>query len=85
VCKTKLNKELYLNQERFDIIKDGYLTKLEESQILNYSNIYKYMNEPEWLMENIINDITLKDVHDIVDKYLNWNNIYKSIDITEFI
>jgi hypothetical protein len=35
-------------------------------------------------MENIINDIKLKDVYDLVDKYLKWNDIYKSIDIYEF-
>lgn len=78
------NKEKFLTQERFDIIKDSYLTKIEESEILNYSNINKYLDEPEWRIETIINDITLKDVHDIVDKYLNWDNIYKSVDKTEF-
>jgi len=79
------NKEKYLNQERFDIIKEGYLTKLEEAEILNYSNVYKYVNEPDWIMENIINDITLQDIYDFVDSNLNWDDIYKSIDIDEFL
>jgi predicted Zn-dependent peptidase len=78
------NKEIYLTQERFDIIKDSYITKLEESEILNYSNVGKYMDEPEWRIESIIHTITLQDVYDIVDKYLNWDNIYKSVDKTEF-
>ena len=78
------NKEEFLTQERFDIIKDGYITKLEESEILNYSNIGRYMDEPEWRIETIINNITLQDVYDIVDKYLTWDNIYKSVDKTEF-
>ena len=78
------NKEKYLTQERFDIVKDSYLTKLEESEILNYSNIGKYIDDPEWRIETIINTITLQDVYNIVDKYLKWCDIYKSIDKTEF-
>ena len=78
------NKEKFLTQERFDIIKDSYITRLEESEWLNYANIKRYIDEPEWLVENIINDITLKDVHNLVDQYLNWDVIYKSVDKTEF-
>ena len=78
------NKEIYLTQERFDIVKDNYLTRLEESEILNYSNIGKYMDDPEWRIETIINTITLQDVHNIVDKYLKWEDIYKSVDKNEF-
>lgn len=78
------NKEIYLTQERFDIIKDSYITKLEESEILNYSNVGKYMDEPEWRIESVIYTITLQDVYDIVDKYLKWDDIYKSVDKTEF-
>jgi predicted Zn-dependent peptidase len=78
------NKEEFLTQERFDIIKDSYLTKLEESEIFNYADIRKHIDPKEWLVESVINKITLKDVHDLADKYLNWNDIYKSIDKTEF-
>jgi len=78
------NKEIYLTQERFDIVKDNYLTRLEESEILNYSNIGKYMDDPEWRIETIINTITLQDVYNIVDKYLKWEDIYKSVDKNEF-
>jgi predicted Zn-dependent peptidase len=78
------NKEKYLTQERFDIVKDSYLTKIEESEILNYSSIRKYIDDPEWLIETIINDVTLQDVYDLVDQYLDWNKLYKSVDKTEF-
>jgi len=78
------NKEIYLTQERFDIVKDNYLTRLEESEILNYSNIGKYMDDSEWRIETIINTITLQDVYNIVDKYLKWEDIYKSVDKNEF-
>lgn len=78
------NKEKFLTQERFDIVKDSYLTKLEEAEILNYANIRKFIDPKEWLIETIIDKITLKDIYDIVDKYLKWDNIYKSVDKTEF-
>jgi len=78
------NKELFLTQERFDIVKDNYITRLEKAEILNYSNVGKYMEDSEWRIETIINTITLNDVYDIVDKYLNWNDIYKSVDKNEF-
>ncbi len=78
------NKEKFLTQERFDIVKDSYLTKIEEAEILNYGSIRKYIDPEEWLIETIINKITLKDIYELVDKYLNWDIIYKSIDKTEF-
>lgn len=78
------NKEKYLTQERFDIIKDSYLTKIEKSEILNYSNVGKYMDNPEWRIETILDIITLQDVYDIMDKYLKWDDMYKSVDKTEF-
>ena len=78
------NKEKFLTQERFDIIKEQYLTKIEESEILNYASIRKYIDPDEWLVESIINKITLQDVYDIVDQYLVWDRMYKSVDKTEF-
>ena len=42
------------------------------------------MDDPEWRIETIINTITLKDVYNIVDNYLNWDSMYKSIDKNEF-
>lgn len=78
------NKEKFLTQERFDIVKDSYLTKLEESEILNYANIRKYLDPKEWLIETVIDKITLQDIYSIVDKYLQWDKIYKSVDKTEF-
>jgi predicted Zn-dependent peptidase len=78
------NKEKFLTQERFDIVKDNYITKLEEAEILNYANTSKYIDGPEWRIESIIHTITLKDVHDMVDKYLKWDDLYLSIDKTEF-
>ena len=79
------NKEKFLTQDRFDIIKDSYITKLEESDILNFTNVGKYMDDPEWRVESVIDTITLQDVYNVCDKYLNWDVLYKSVDRTEFV
>lgn len=78
------NKEKFLTQERFQVIKDNFKARFEKAEILNYTNIKKYLDSDEWLVEKIIDTITLQDVYDLVDKHLQWKNIYKSIDKTEF-
>ena len=78
------NKEKFLTEERFNIVKENHLTKLEESEIFNHLNLSKHVDDPEWRIESIIDKITLQDVYDMVDKYLNWDILYKSIDKTEF-
>ena len=78
------NKEKFLTQERFQVIKDNFKARFEKAEILNYTNIKKYLDSDEWLVEKIIDTITLQDVYDLVDKHLQWKIIYKSIDKTEF-
>jgi len=78
------NKEKYLTQERFDIIKDNYLVKIEERKILVHNNVIRYINDDKWNIENIINDITLNDIYNIFDKYYKWDNFYKSVYGEEF-
>lgn len=78
------DKNKYLIQERFDIVKDEYITRLEESEILNYSNVGKYIENPEWRIATIIDTVTLQDIHNVADKYLKWEDMYKSVDKTEF-
>lgn len=78
------NKEQFLTQERFDIVKDNILVKLQKNDILRHENVSKYLNPQSWNIENIINTITLDDVYRIVDKYFQWDNFYKSVWSEEF-
>lgn len=78
------NKEKFITKERFNIVKDNFNVKLKKSNILRYNNVYKYFEPEEWNLENIIDGITLNDVYDIIDKYFNWKNFYKSIYNQEF-
>jgi len=78
------NKEKYLTQDRFDIIKDNYIVKIKKNNILVHDRLNKYINPDKWNIENIIYDITLDDVYNIIDKYFNFEKYYKSIYNKEF-
>jgi|GEM_PF-1797402 len=78
------NKTTYLTQERFDIIKDRYKTKIEEAEILNHTEFRKYIQPDNWAIEKIIDTITLDEILAIADKYLNWDKIRVSVDKSEF-
>jgi len=78
------NKEKFLNQERFDIIKDNHIVKMEKRKILVHNNVKKYINSDEWDIENIIHKITLKDIHEAFDKYFKWGDYHKSTYNEEF-
>ena len=84
IKKVLQNKEIYLTQERFNIIKDNFLVKFKKNEILKHNNITKYIEPENWNVENIINDITLDDVYNVIDKYFIWDNFYKSIYSEEF-
>lgn len=78
------NKEKYLTQERFNIIKDNYLVKIKKDNILVHNKLTKYIQPEKWNIETIINTITLNDVYNIIDKYFNFEKYYKSIYNKEF-
>lgn len=78
------NKETFLTQERFDVVKDNILVKLQKNNILRHENVAKFINPESWNIENIIHKITLDDVYQIMDKYFDWNKFYKSVWRDEF-
>lgn len=84
IGKVLNNKERYLTQDRFEIIKDNFLVKLKKNNILRHSNINRYMETSAWNMENYIDKITLDDVYNIMDKHFKWDGFYKSIYNNEF-
>ena len=78
------NKEKFLTQERFDVVKDNHIVKIEKRKILVHNNIRKYIDGDEWDIEKIIHKLTLKDIHDVFDKYFKWDDFHKSIYKDEF-
>jgi len=84
IGKVLSNKEIYLTQDRFDIIKDNFLVKLKKNDILRHANVNKYIEPECWSMEHLIHKITLDDIFQTMDKYFNWGKFYKSIYNSEF-
>lgn len=84
IKKVLENKEEFLTQERFDVIKDNILVKLKKNDIMRHENVSKYISPENWNIENIIHTITLNEVYQIMDKYFNWENFYKSVWCEEF-
>jgi len=84
ISKVLKNKEKYLTQDRFEIIKDNFLVKLKKNDILRHTSVNKYIEPESWNMENLIHKITLNDIYETMDKYFVWNNFYQSIYKNEF-
>lgn len=84
IAKILNNKKKYITQERLNIIKDNYLVKIKKNDILIHDRLNKHIEPENWNIENIIDHITLDDVHNTMDKYFNWNDFYKSVYNEEF-
>jgi predicted Zn-dependent peptidase len=78
------NKEKYLTKERFDIIKESYKIHFQKNEIHRFKNINKYISPKKWLVEPLLNDITLDKIYEIYEKYFIYDNFYVSFDKTEF-
>jgi len=79
------NKEKYLTEERMDTVMKSYDIHYKKLEINRYSNINKYLSKKKWLIEPIINSITMEKIREIYDKYFNYDDFYISYDKKEFI
>lgn len=75
--------ETFLTKERFEIIKDMYLTRFKKREINRYRSVNELFSPNEWNIEYNIEAITLEDLKEVYKKYFtNW---YKSTDKEEFL
>jgi predicted Zn-dependent peptidase len=79
------NPNLFMTQERFDIVKQSLEIKLKKNKINRHSNIDKYITPSEWQIEPILKDITLDKVLKIYDKYFDFATFTKSVDTQDRI
>jgi len=78
------NPDIYLTEDRFNIIKDYYTVKKKKDEINAYSHHKKYIKPKHWLIENILDDITFEKSKQIFDKYLKFDNWKWIIDKNEY-
>jgi predicted Zn-dependent peptidase len=84
VNKILKNPDKYLTSDRFNLIKDYHKVRELKSEILRYENVNQWINPPKWSVYDILEDVNLKKIKEVYEKYFNINNFYISNDKTEF-
>lgn len=78
------NPDKYLTEERFNITKEFYKNKFEKEKVLLHNNGYKFIEQPQFSLEKVLNEITYEDIRRVYDKYFDFSNFYQSVDKKEF-
>lgn len=87
VDATKLvldNPKKYLTKDRFNLVKDYYGVRRQKDEILRYKNVNQWINPPKWSVYDILEEVNLKKVLEVYDKYYKFDNFYISNDKKEF-
>jgi len=78
------NPKKHLTKDRFNLVKDYYGVRMKKEEILRYTNVNQFINPEGWSVYDILNDISLKKIMDVYDKYYQFDNFYISNDKKEF-
>lgn len=79
------NADKFLTKDRFDLVKDYYKVRREKDEILRYKNVNQWINPEGWSIDSILDNVNLKKVKEVYEKYYNFDNFYISNDKKEFI
>ena len=78
------NPKKHLTKDRFDLVKDYYKVRMQKDEILRYKNVNQFINPEGWSVYDILEDVNLKKVKEVYDKYYKFENFYISNDKKEF-
>lgn len=78
------NPDKYLTKDRFNLVKDYYKVRREKDEILRYKNVNQWINPEGWNIYDILDDVKIKKIREVYDKYYNFDNFYISNDKKEF-
>ena len=78
------NPDIYLTQERFDIVKNGLIIRKKKSEINRYSNVDAWIEPKNWDIYNILDGLTLSKIKEVYSNHIIFDNMLLSIDTTEF-
>ena len=79
---TKPNK--FLTKDRFNLVKDYYSVRKEKDEILRYKNVNQWINPNGWSVYDILEEVNLKKVLEVYEKYYDFDKFYLSNDKKEF-
>lgn len=78
------NPKKYLTKDRFDLVKDYFTVRMKKDEILRYENIDKWIDPESWNVYDILDDVNMKKIREVYDKYYNFDEFYVSNDKKEF-
>ena len=78
------NPKKFLTKERLDLVKDFYTVRRQKDEILRYKNVNQWINPPKWSVYDILDEVKLKKVMEVYDKYYQFDKFYISNDKNEF-
>jgi len=78
------NPDKYLTKDRFNLVRDYYGVRKQKEEILRYSNVNKWINPVGWDVYDILDDLKLKKIREVYEKYYIFDNFYVSSDKKEF-
>ena len=78
------NPKKYLTKERFDLVKDYYKVRMQKDEILRYKNVNQFINPDGWSVYDILDEVNLKKIKEVYDRYFQFENFYVSNDKKEF-
>lgn len=74
----------YLTKDRFNLVRDYYSVRKQKDEILRYKNVNPWINPKGWTVYDILEEVNLKKVLEVYEKYYNFDNFYLSNDKKEF-
>jgi predicted Zn-dependent peptidase len=78
------NPKKYLTKDRFNLVKDYYTVRKQKDEILRYENVNQFINPKGWSVYDILDEVNLKKIMEVYDKYYQFDNFYISNDKKEF-
>jgi predicted Zn-dependent peptidase len=78
------NPKKYLTKDRFNLVKDYYSVRMQKDEILRYKSVNQWINPEGWSVYDILDEVNLKKVLEVYDRYYNFDNFYISNDKKEF-
>ena len=82
--KVLTNPKKHLTKDRFSLVKDYFEVRKKKDEILRYKNVNQWINPTGWSVNEILDEVNLKKVLEVYDKYFDFDKFYISSDKTEF-
>lgn len=74
----------FLTKDRFNLVKDYYSVRKQKDEILRYKNVNPWINPKGWSVYDILDEVKLKKILEVYEKYYNFDSFYLSNDKKEF-